>query len=255
MSRTSSGMRRRQRAGKTVGRVFMLAAALLLSASLAGCVYSQKVTKDGNPPTGEYVQLVQGAVDRYKEQTGVLPIKTRDQTTPIYEKYPIDFKKLQDAGVLSTVPGNAFERGGTAMYVLVDVENDPAVKMIDLVLFQKMTGIQQDVEAFMRKTGRLPAGPEVSPGIYRLDAEALGKKDLTVRSPYSRTPLSLLIDENGKVAVDYALEIMQALQRTGLTEPDADLDLREVLTEAAVFAPVYSFPYRWQNGEPVPQME
>lgn len=45
-------------------------------------------------PYEDQLQVVQKAITTYKEQNGgILPIKTRDMSTPIYQKYPIDFQK------------------------------------------------------------------------------------------------------------------------------------------------------------------
>ena len=45
-------------------------------------------------PDVDMLAGVQRAVNEYREDTGVLPIKTRDQDTDIFIKYLIDFEKL-----------------------------------------------------------------------------------------------------------------------------------------------------------------
>ena len=54
-----------------------------------------------------------------EDQGGILPIKTLDQTTPIYHKYPIDFKRLVPE-YMAEPPGNAYESGGVFQYVIID---------------------------------------------------------------------------------------------------------------------------------------
>lgn len=120
-----------------VMRLWRLFGTLLLSAVLlSGCLYPKELRKENQMASGEYVMVVQNAIDQYKAKTGVLPIKNSTENTPIYEKYPVDFRKLQGP-YLSSIPVNAFENGGTAAYVLVDVETKPAVKMMDIPSFQK----------------------------------------------------------------------------------------------------------------------
>lgn len=62
---------------------------------LTGCMYPRENMKQSAIPYEDQLQVVQKAINTYKEQTdGLLPIKTRDMSTPIYQKYPIDFQKL-----------------------------------------------------------------------------------------------------------------------------------------------------------------
>ena len=61
---------------------------------LSGCLYPQEKLAENQIPYEDQIQSVQTAVDKFqKDNGGILPIKTRDQSTPIYEKYPIDYKK------------------------------------------------------------------------------------------------------------------------------------------------------------------
>src|SRR5699024_6827965 len=69
----------------------------------------------------------------YQEQMdGLLPIKTKDADTPIFEKYVVDFDLLKEMQVLAEVPGNAFENGGSYQYVIIHAEEGPQVKIIDV---------------------------------------------------------------------------------------------------------------------------
>ncbi|GIP32382.1 hypothetical protein [Paenibacillus sp. J2TS4] len=223
---------------------------LLIVVLLSGCLYSGEVKKQNLPATGEFIVLVQNAVDQFKERTGVLPIKTKDSDTPLYEKYPIDFKKLMDNRLLSMIPTNAFENGGTAIYVLIDVETKPTVKMIDLPLYQKMVEIQKEVSAYQQKKGKLPNGEAVADGIHLLDFEQLGKKMPAIQSPNTGQTLPVLIEASGNVYIDYSLDLVKVMENKGEAGLDADIDLREILAEESLFVPVWSLPYQWIDGQP-----
>ena len=62
---------------------------------LTGCLYPKENMKQNAVPYEDQLQVVQKAVVTFKEQNdGILPIKTRDMSTPIYQKYPIDFQQI-----------------------------------------------------------------------------------------------------------------------------------------------------------------
>lgn len=68
---------------------------IILSVILSGCLYPQDKLAENQVPYEDQVKSVQSAVDRFqKDNGGILPIKTRDASTPIYQKYPIDFQNL-----------------------------------------------------------------------------------------------------------------------------------------------------------------
>lgn len=70
--------------------------------------------------------MVQEAVDTYQERTdGLLPIKTKDQETPVFQKYPIEFSKLKEMNIIGELPGTSFENGGHYQYVIIHPETDP----------------------------------------------------------------------------------------------------------------------------------
>ncbi len=108
---------------------------------LVGCMYPRENMKRNEVPYEDQLQMVQKAVDTYKEQNnGLLPIKTRDMNTPLYQKYPIDFQKIAPR-YIPEAPGNAYESGGVYQYVLVDVETNPMVKLIDVRMAEKIRDI------------------------------------------------------------------------------------------------------------------
>ena len=62
---------------------------------LAGCMYPEKELTKNQVPYQDQIQAVQTAVDSFREDNGgILPIKTKEAETPIYQKYPIEFKKI-----------------------------------------------------------------------------------------------------------------------------------------------------------------
>ncbi|WP_426453558.1 hypothetical protein ACP26L_14720 [Paenibacillus sp. S-38] len=226
---------------------------VVLCGLLAGCLYPKEMRRQNQAASGEYILVVQNAIDAYKAKTGVLPIKNSTENTPHYEKYPIDFKKLEGR-FLSEVPSNAFEKGGTATYVLVDVETKPAVKMMDIPSFQQVLDLQRDVDSYKIKNGSLPFGEAAAPGFYHLDFGKLGRAKLEVQSVYTRSmQLPLLLTEGGEVVIDYASEIMRLIDKKGLAGGlKAEQDLRELLVQESYFVPARSVAYHWQGGSPVP---
>lgn len=201
----------------------------------------------------EYLTVVQNGIDRYQEKTGVLPIKNSEMDTPIYEKYKIDFKKMRNAGTLSLIPSNAFENGGTNLYVLVNVEVEPQVKLLDLTSYQQIVDIQRQVNVYRSKNnGAIPAGEPLNEHVYVLDFDKLGMKAQSIRSPYTRgQTLRVIIDNEGKVAIDYAAEIMRMMQEHVGEPIDPEYDLREMLVAKSYYVPAHSFSYYWRDHQPV----
>lgn len=226
-----------------------IAGLMVLVSLLSGCLYGGQIQQENSPASGEYVLLVQNAVDQFKERTGVLPIKNKPMDTPLYEKYFIDFKKLQDSGLLSLIPTNSFENGGSAIYVLVDVETEPTVKLLDLISYQAMAKLQQEVSDYRNRTGQLPIGETIADGLYWLDRDKLGKNAAVIKSPNSAQTLPVFVDESGSLFIDYSLDIRTLLDKREEL-PDEDLDLREIIVEESLFVPVWSKPYQLNDGEP-----
>ncbi|OUM89713.1 MAG: hypothetical protein BAA01_02830 [Bacillus thermozeamaize] len=220
---------------------------------LSGCLYPQEKRIENQMPVPERVKWVQEAVDAYRKQTGVLPIQTREANTPIYEKYPIDFGKLVPK-YLPYIPGDAFEQGGTHLYVLVDPENDPKVRLLDVQTAQIVADVQKATDLYWIKNHRLPA-TEVRyfPQFFNVEFEKLGMQDILIQSPFTGHYLPLIMDQVGHIGVDYAQDIAMFLEKTD-PEKWQDRDLRELLVEQSLFVPVKSFPYRLVDGKPTPQL-
>ncbi|KIL41590.1 hypothetical protein SD70_06620 [Gordoniibacillus kamchatkensis] len=229
----------------------------LLTVLAAGCMYPNELRKQNTANPAEFIPVVQGAVDRFHAKTGVLPIKNSEEDTPIYEKYMIDFKKLQEHGLISTPPVNSFESGGLFLYVLVHPETKPEVKLLELSTYQSAGDVQNWVNDYKKKNGgQLPKGEQIAPYFYYVDFGKLGKKPPQVKSVYNRNSfINYIVHESGQVAIDYAPDLMlyiKAKGGEGALKPDEDL--RELLVQDSLFVPGKSFPYRWENGQPIPYL-
>jgi hypothetical protein len=218
---------------------------------LSGCLYPKDRLHKNQISTGEYLILVQNAVETYKQRTGVIPIKNSTELTPIYEKYVVDFKKLLDYNVISQIPADAYESGGTNYYVIVDPEGEMKVKLMDLITANKVADIQRKIDSYVAAGNKVPLGEQIKPGFYSIDSQKLGVKSEQVRSVYSDMYLAIVIHESGQALVDYAPEVMNAIRMKNITEPDANKDLRSYLVEQSNYIPVESYPYYWIDDEPV----
>ena len=146
-------------------------------------------------PYEDQLMAVQTAVNSFRENSsGLLPIKTRDLETDQYIKYPIDFKKIVPT-YLGEVPANSYETGGIYQYVLMDVEENPTVKLVDLRLADTI----RDINYRKGINGFGPVSETIAEGVYKLDYEKMGyNSDLSVQSPYSDIQLPLVATGDGK---------------------------------------------------------
>jgi hypothetical protein len=221
-----------------------------LTMLLSGCLYPDENLKQNVPPK-EAVRNVQAAVDQYFEELGLLPIANSDQDVPKYEKFKLDFKKLQSKGYLAAIPMAAFENGGNYYFLIIDEETDPTVKLMDIVTYQRINDVQSWVKQYRDSRGSFPAGDEMYPGFYTIDYESMGRNAPELRSVFSGTLLSAIMDKNGIVYTDYGIDLMQLLQKNDDLQATDDTDLREWLVDASDFVPVKSPEYRLQGSEPV----
>jgi len=239
-------MKRKETAKALVGL-----AALWILISLTGCMYPEDATPGANASAREAVLTVQDAVDRYQEKTGLLPIANADEKVPLYEKYKVDFGKLKRMGFIGQVPSAAFESGGSYQFLIIDEETAPTVKMLDLTVFQAAADIQRKTDEYRRANGnRNPSGEEAFPGFAAVDFSKLGMKAPDARSMYSRHPLTWIVDGEGRVYADYAIDVSTAVEKSG-KQPSAGDDLRRTLVDASYYVPVRAPAYRWVDGAPV----
>lgn len=232
----------------------MTAALLIVVLLTSGCMYRSEIERQQANPAfiREEIGRVASAVDRYYEARGVYPIKNSDESTSVYEKYVLDLNKLVQVGMLSQIPGNAFENGGTYYYLLIHPETDPVVMLMDLVAMQQTADLQKKVDEYKAKNnGDLPLGTETSPGFYTIDYGTLGSAPVQLRSAFTNQYLPLLLHESGEVLIDYSLDIVEAARHAGDQTAIAEgEDAREWLVKASPLSPVRSYPYEWTNGEP-----
>jgi hypothetical protein len=228
-------------------------AMILLLMTLSGCLYPKDQTPGRDVTVRGVVRTLQDAVKRYQEDTGLLPILNADASVPPYEKYKVDFAKLKRMGYVGSLPEISFENGGGYVFLILDEETNPKVKLLDVAVHQGIAAIQRKVEVYRQeKGGRLPAGDQAYPGFKYLDFTKLGTSRPDLRSMYSGNPLEWIVDESGKVYGDYGIDIAEAVRQTGKT-PKADEDVRHSLVEASDFVPVYAPVYKWVNGAPQAQ--
>ncbi|SMQ82500.1 hypothetical protein SAMN05444673_4882 [Bacillus sp. OV166] len=216
---------------------------------LAGCMYPQEELAKNQTPYQDQIQAVQTAVDAFREEnSGILPIKTKEAETPIYQKYPIEFKKITPK-YIAEPPGNAYENGGVFQYVLVDVETKPTVKLFDL----RITDVIRDIKLRIKTKGYPPYKKQIAKNVFSLDFKQLGyKKDPFIVSPFSNQNLSFVITGSAEVYVDYRPDLYQAMKKTDEKVKSGE-DIRSILVNDSMFVPAYSLPYTWDSKtkEPV----
>lgn len=216
---------------------------------LTGCMYPEEELAKNQIPYKDQILAVQTAVDTFREENGgILPIKTKEAETPIYQKYPIDFKKITPK-YISEPPGNAYENGGIFQYVLVDVETKPAVKLFDL----RITEAIRDIKLRIKTKGYPPYKEQLAKNVFTLDYKQLGyKKEPVATSPFSNQNLSFVITGSAEVYVDYRPDLYQAMEKTDEKVKPGE-DIRPILVKDSMFVPAYSLPYSWdaKTNEPV----
>ena len=219
---------------------------------LTGCLYPNEELVQNQIPHEDQIQMVQHAVDQYVEANdGRVPIVTKPAETPIFEKYIIDFDLLKNAGLLSSIPGNAFENGGIYKYVLITPEENPQVKLIDLRLSDQLRTLNFQLQQYRNKYIYPPFGDRITNGVHLINYEELGLKEPpTVTSPYSQTNLPIIMDTTGQIHIDYRIDLHQALQEYDHNYEPGD-DIRYILAENTPFVPSYSLPYTIENDEPI----
>ncbi len=193
---------------KKIISLFVIA---LVSLFLTACLYPEEELAQNQIPYQDQIQSVQTAVKQFQEKNGgILPIKTKEANTPIYQKYPIDFKRIVPAH-LAEPPGNAFESGGVFQYVLVDVEKNPTVKLLDVRVAETI----REIKIRIQSTGYPPYKEKIAENVFTLDYKKLGYKEEPVAvSPFTQKNLPFIIDGNAEVYVDYRSDLYEKLKNT-----------------------------------------
>ncbi|HET7657215.1 MAG TPA: hypothetical protein VFK37_02905 [Bacillales bacterium] len=201
------------------------------------------------------LETVQSAVDQYHKDTGVLPIQTRVQKTPIYKKYPIDFDRLI-GHYLPNAPENAYMNGGVFEYVLVHAETDPTVKVADLTSEQAVQELQTRIDMFRYSHHFTPIGRIIAPKRYAIGFKKLGYENPpSVISPFTGYNLDFVIGPDSKVHIDYRKDLHAFMEKYGGTYKPGE-DIRHILVDHSPFVPIDSFPYTVnKQGDPVFQVK
>jgi hypothetical protein len=223
-----------------------------LAVLLGGCM-GQARHQQG-PPLEQQVAEIQESVDRFQEANGVLPIHTRDADTSVFHRYVIDLHKLVPQ-YLTEPPQGSFEMGGYYQYVLFDVEEDPSVKLVDVRISRVVSELQNRVNLLLREGEYLPIDEMVGDGYFSLDYEQMNMREApTVNSPFSGQPLSLIVNQQGEVGVDYRSDLYQVLEKMDAAQienMEPGEDIRQLLVKDSHFVPAHSFPYTLENEQPV----
>ncbi|WP_253735808.1 hypothetical protein [Paenibacillus sp. FJAT-26967] len=243
------------RRGGYASRMLVCIAALISLTLLGGCMYPKEMKKENQTNPSEYIAVVQQSIETYHQKKSVYPIKNSDMDTPLYEKYVIDFQKLKNSGYLTNLPANAYESGGDYMYVLVDPEDKPRVKMFDLIAYRAVSDIQKKVyDYFGKNNAAVPGGELYSPGFYYVDFDKLNMKAPEIKSVFNRQSLiHFLVHETGKVAIDYGPDLAGLIREKQLQPTlKKGQKLLPLLVEEGHFVPIQSFDYEWDAGKQIP---
>ncbi|WP_017381829.1 hypothetical protein [Paenisporosarcina sp. TG-14] len=214
---------------------------------LSGCMLPESISVESQRPYEDQLASVQAAVEKYQESSGgLLPIKTREQEVDQYIKYPIDFQKIVPT-YLSEIPPNAYEKGGLFQYVIMNVEENPTVKLVDLRSATKI----RELNVQIKINGYGPIAGKVAENVYKLDYKIMGYEDeQTVPSPYSDVNLPLVAIGNGTIYIDYSIELNRILQQDNPDVKPGE-DIRYLLVDKYPVVPAYSLPYTVnENNEP-----
>ncbi|MCQ6558043.1 hypothetical protein [Paenibacillus mendelii] len=223
----------------------------IMATALSGCLYPDDQLEQNQRPAKDSILNVQTIVDQYQKDTGLLPIQNSKPDTPMYEKYLVDFDKLQRMQYISDIPANAFEKGGSYYYLIINEETDPTIKLMNLVIYQRINDIQNSIKTYAGKNGgKLPEGDSVYPGFKRIDYTKLSLNEPDIRSVFSGQTLGTMMDAKGLVYVDYGIDLTQVITKQEGAKPGPEQDLREILVANSDFVPVKSAAYYLVNGEP-----
>lgn len=209
---------------------------LISSILLAGCLYPESERVQNAIPDELQIEMVQNAVDQYREASGgLLPIKTQTDQRE-YLEYQIDFAKLVP-DYLDERPENAYESGGSYQYVIIDAEEDPKVKLADLRITDEIRSLTIRLNALGEN---VQLGEPIGPNVYPLDLDFYKfEENPTVTSPYTDSALNVYYNGGQQFIVDYREDIGRIIRENGL-EFETGEDVRHVLYEYTPIVPIYS---------------
>ncbi|RAL22642.1 DUF3939 domain-containing protein [Thermoflavimicrobium daqui] len=215
---------------------------------LSGCLFPQEERQQLDQLPNHIAQ-VQSAVDVYKQQKKVLPYRYKDEEIMLTTKYLVDFDILK--GYLAEVPKTSFEKGGNYFYILTDVEKKPIVRVMDLRINEEIRMVQPLIHEYQKQKKQLPIKNKIDANYATIDFDKLRIRSVVIQSPYSsQIKLEPVIDQKGRVFIDYRPEAMRLIQKAK-EKPDANQDLRIWLAKQSYFVPAYSPPMKFKNNEPI----
>ncbi|MCA0970340.1 hypothetical protein LCM20_07045 [Halobacillus litoralis] len=219
---------------------------------LSGCLYPNAELKKNQVPNQVQLESIQHAVEQFQtNENGLLPIKTKPQETPIFQKYLLDFDKLKQRALIGELPGTSFENGGYYQYVIIHPETDPTVKVLDLRTTEALRSLQVKSTFYQQSHQYPPFGDQIAKGVYELDHSKLGLDEPPmIDSPYSEQMLPVYLNANGEVLIDYRKDLYAYLNEKDHDYQTGD-DIRYLLTDYAPFVPGYSEEYTVEGGEPI----
>ncbi|TYR82580.1 hypothetical protein FZC66_03015 [Priestia megaterium] len=221
---------------------------------LSACLYPDEKLSKNQVAYKDQIVAVQTAVESFKtDNEGLLPIKTKEMNTPIYQKYPVEFNKLIPK-YMQEPPGTSFENGGVFSYMLIDVETKPTVKLLDLRIAEKIREVNIHLNLYRQNhKGYAPFKDVIADGVFSIDYKKLNMKEPpSVISPYTGNSLPLILNHKGELFVDYSADLYAALKKYNHTYKEGD-DIRRILVDNTDFVPAYSLPYtvNEKNNEPI----
>ena len=215
---------------------------IFLLFALQGCMYPSDPKAMDHVAYQAQLTEVQEAVDAYKKDTGVLPIKNSTPSTPLYEQNRIDFNRLVPK-YLPKPPFNAYEEGGYFQYLIVTPETHPTIKVYDLTFTSTIQDLEHKIDVFRYNKGFSPVGKIIANGRYSIDYKALGySAPPYVISPYSGQHLEFFMDGKSQVYINYLPDIYAAAKKAKGTVKQGD-DLRPLLYANSPYVPISSVPY------------
>lgn len=222
--------------------LFAVAGAVCLM--FAGCMVPEQVQTDR---LWQQVVQVQKAVDAYFKQNNILPYVYTEEQQKLTTKYKVNFKELK--GFLGEFPSSAFAEGGYFLFVLIDVEEDPTVRLFDLRVNDTVSKVQHKIKGYLEHHQALPEKTRMNEFFYTIDYKKLNMEPVEVPSPYSQEELPLIMDHQGQVYIDYRTEVMKKWQQTR-QKPGEKTDLRWWLAKDSLYVPAFSPLIKMKGNEP-----
>ncbi|WP_052256330.1 hypothetical protein [Salinicoccus sp. YB14-2] len=214
---------------------FRFLTVLFLVLFLSACMYPES-EEPNQMPNESQIEMVQQAVEQYREDTdGLLPIKTVSETREYFE-YQVDFDRLVPE-YMDERPPISYEGGGYYQFVILDAEENPTVKLADLRITEEIRSLQLRVNGMGE---HVQFEETIGPNVYKLDLDFYNlEENPTVTSPISGGALNVYYSGGENFIVDYREDIGRIIEDNDLQFETGD-DVREVLYEYTPIVPIYS---------------